>query len=207
MKKLIIFDAMGVIYEEGDDVGRLLFPYLKRYIPNLSFANLHELYIKLSLGQFSSEEFFSALGLLKKYPEIEKDYLDTCLELDGQFIPTVKSLSDKYDFAMLSNDASQWSGYLRKKYDLERFFSDIIISADVGCRKPSEKIFEILLDRNHMSAADCCFIDDNMNNIRAAQSIGMNAILFDRTAEEKNYSGYCISGFSALKDTLTKIFP
>jgi putative hydrolase of the HAD superfamily len=207
MKKLIVFDAMGVIYKEGDDVGRLLFPYLKRYIPELSYNSLHELYIKLSLGQISSEEFFSALGLSIKYPEIKQDYLDTCLELDTQFIPALKPLSDKYSFAMLSNDVSEWSKYLRKKYDLDRYFSDVIISADVGCRKPSEKIFEILLERNHISAIDCCFIDDNINNIMAAQSLGINTILFDRHAEKKYFGGYKISGFGALAEAIAKIFP
>ena len=207
MKKLIIFDAMGVVYKEGDDVGRLLFPYLKRYIPYLSYTTLHELYIKLSLGQISSQEFFSTLGLSRKYPAIEKDYLDTCLELDEQFIPSIKQLSDKYDFAMLSNDVSQWSKYLRAKYDLNRFFSDIVISADVGFRKPSAEIFNILLDRNHISAMNCCFIDDNIANIMAAQSLGIHTILFDRLASKKDFNGYRISDFSTLSETLMRIFP
>ncbi|MGW2314129.1 HAD family hydrolase [Actinomadura luteofluorescens] len=56
-------------------------------------------------------------------------------------------------------------------------FDAVVISCEVGMRKPDERIFRHALDLLGLDAAECVFIDDIEHNIRAAQALGIRGIL------------------------------
>lgn len=56
-------------------------------------------------------------------------------------------------------------------------FDVVIISALVGSRKPEEAIYRTTLTRLGLPASRCVFIDDRERNTRAAQALGMHAIV------------------------------
>jgi putative hydrolase of the HAD superfamily len=55
-------------------------------------------------------------------------------------------------------------------------FDDVVISAEVGMRKPEERIFRLAVDRLALSAAECVFVDDVEGNILAAKELGMETV-------------------------------
>jgi putative hydrolase of the HAD superfamily len=74
--------------------------------------------------------------------------------------------------ALLSNS---WGN----EYPRELFadlFDAVVISAEVGMRKPDERIFRHALDLLGLDAAECVFIDDIEHNIRAAEALGIRGI-------------------------------
>jgi putative hydrolase of the HAD superfamily len=179
MQNWLIFDAMGVIFEVGDDTRDLLRPYIMQHKPEIDEQFMLDLYIKASLGEIASKKFWQLLGF-DDWQQTEHDYLDTCLTLDRGFIKTAEWLSQSYNLAMLSNDISEWSVYLRKKFDLDRLFKIVVISGAVGCRKPDKRIYEILLSRINAPAERCIFFDDRVKNLIAAKELGIKSILFNR---------------------------
>ena len=52
----------------------------------------------------------------------------------------------------------------------------IIISAEEGYAKPDSEIYQITIDRFNTSAENCVFVDDLIENVEAAQALGMHAI-------------------------------
>ena len=60
---------------------------------------------------------------------------------------------------------------------LGRRFDEIVISGQVGMRKPEERIFRHTLDLLGVAAHDAVFVDDEEPNIIAARALGMTAIL------------------------------
>ena len=72
---VIVFDAMGVIFEEGDDTNNLLIPFIERECAYTDRPTIHHLYMEASLGHISSKEFWEQVG--GDYPAIERRYLDT----------------------------------------------------------------------------------------------------------------------------------
>ncbi|GGV09406.1 hypothetical protein GCM10010182_31170 [Actinomadura cremea] len=56
-------------------------------------------------------------------------------------------------------------------------FDAVVISCEVGMRKPDERIFRHALDLLELDAAECVFIDDIEHNIKAAEATGMRGIL------------------------------
>ncbi|WP_242608612.1 HAD family hydrolase [Actinomadura formosensis] len=55
-------------------------------------------------------------------------------------------------------------------------FDAVVISAEVGMRKPDEQIFRHALGLLGLDAAECVFIDDIEHNIRAAEALGIRGI-------------------------------
>ena len=44
------------------------------------------------------------------------------------------------------------------------------------CALPISRIYKILLDKYHLKAGECIFIDDNRANVQTAFQLGMNSI-------------------------------
>ena len=179
MKKWLIFDAMGVVFEAGVDIRDLLIPFIENKKPVTDVKLIFDLYMKASLGKISSKDFWQALGF-KDWQKTEKDYLDNCLTLDKDFVKTAEQLLQSYNLAMLSNDVSEWSAYLRRKFDLDRLFKVVVISGDVGSRKPDKRIYDILLQQINAPAERCVFIDDRVKNLITASELGIKPVLFNR---------------------------
>jgi 2-haloacid dehalogenase len=83
---------------------------------------------------------------------------------------------DKFRLFGLTN----WSGETFP-IALERFpffseFEGIVVSGDEKMIKPNKEIYLLLLDRYNLKAEDSIFIDDNYNNIVAANELGFETI-------------------------------
>ena len=68
--------------------------------------------------------------------------------------------------------------HLREKHAFWSAFRGIVISGEIQMMKPEPEIFEYLLRRYELSAAETMFIDDHLPNIEAAQALGLHTILF-----------------------------
>ena len=184
--KWIVFDAMGVIFKEGDDVTNILIPFLNSKSSHIDEAKVRDLYYKASLGRISSLEFWKNLNLADKYPEIEKEYIYNNFDLNPDFKETAEILKTKYFLAVLSNDVAEWSKDLRVRFGLNDLFKITIISGDIGFRKPDIRIFKVLLERIKSDPKECVFIDDKLVNIRSASELGLKTILFANKNHKKH---------------------
>lgn len=54
----------------------------------------------------------------------------------------------------------------------------IIISADCGFVKPERAIYRFLLEKKGLIPSECIFLDDQEENIRAAQQVGIEAVRY-----------------------------
>ncbi|MCY1707840.1 HAD family phosphatase [Pannonibacter sp. SL95] len=57
-------------------------------------------------------------------------------------------------------------------------FRDTVVSAEERLLKPDPRIYEVLLERNGLTAEACVFIDDSLKNVEGARAVGMAAIHF-----------------------------
>ncbi|NBE94267.1 HAD family phosphatase [Nonomuraea sp. KC401] len=73
---------------------------------------------------------------------------------------------------LLSN--SWGNAYPRDGWDV--LFDAVVISGEVGMRKPEPRIFHHALDRIGLAGEDCVFIDDIEANILAARALGIAGI-------------------------------
>src|SRR5262249_10649419 len=61
-------------------------------------------------------------------------------------------------------------------------FDAVVISAEVGMRKPEERIFQHAAGLLGLAPEECVFIDDLEVNVVAAEAVGMTVVLHDDPA-------------------------
>jgi putative hydrolase of the HAD superfamily len=61
--------------------------------------------------------------------------------------------------------------------DFDELFDRVVISAEVGVRKPSRRIFRIAAERAGVPAERCVMVDDLEQNLAGARRVGMRTIL------------------------------
>lgn len=185
--KIVVLDAMGVIYSVGDDVKDLLCPFIEEKGGIKDISKIEELYLLAGLGNMSSSEFWKAVEL---HPILEDEYLQRHKLTDGliDFLDVLNSQG--YEIWCLSNDLSEWSKILRARFGLEAYFRGFVISGDVGSRKPNQAIYQHLIRQVDAKPGDMMFVDDGPRNLDTAKELGFNTILFaplgHNVAEEKH---------------------
>jgi len=200
--KTIIFDMYGVIIKESK--GNFI-PYTFNHFPQSEYERITKafrvdrLFTKAGNGEITSDEFLSALGYENTQFHM-RDYIENHLTMDEDFYTFAESNKDKFNFALLSNDVSEWSKYITEFYKLNKYLPVKIVSADVHCRKPDRKIYEITLERLGIPGEECIFIDNSVENLRVANEFGMDVILFNRDSEE--YNGKIVYSFDELYQIL-----
>jgi 2-haloacid dehalogenase len=70
----------------------------------------------------------------------------------------------------------------RERYPFLTWFDGTVVSGFEGVAKPDRRVFELLLDRFGLTAADTLFIDDSPVNVEAARASGMQAVEFSSPA-------------------------
>lgn len=90
----------------------------------------------------------------------------------------IRELSGRgFKLYCLSNMSVEFYDYLKTR-EVFRYFDGQIISAHEHMVKPDREIFELLLNRFHLQAAETLFIDDLPANVEAAREVGLQAIRF-----------------------------
>jgi 2-haloacid dehalogenase len=75
----------------------------------------------------------------------------------------------------------------RERYPFLRWFDGTVVSGFEGVAKPDPRVFELLLDRFGLAAADTLLIDDSPVNVRAARELGMQALEFESPAKLRRW--------------------
>jgi len=78
--------------------------------------------------------------------------------------------------ALLSNS---W-GNTYPDHLFDGMFDVVVISGEVGMRKPEERIYTYTLDKLGLPAQECAFVDDLRHNVDAAVALGMVGIHHER---------------------------
>ncbi len=173
MIKVIIFDFFGVFRTDGFD------GWLKKH----SYGHESKILAATKLhdnGNYSDQEFFEALSTISGQPTKTIEYeMESGNLLNKELVDYVAAtLKDTYKIALLSNSSSSYLRNELAKYDLEKYFDQITISSEVGLIKPQSEIFEYVMQKLSASSDECVFIDDNPRHVKAAEKIGMHAIVY-----------------------------
>jgi 2-haloacid dehalogenase len=100
----------------------------------------------------------------------------------GQIDGTVEILADLRRAGVpclaLSNMEAETFPLRRDRFGFMSYFDGYVISGIEGVAKPDPAIFELLLARHGLDPARTVFIDDNADNIAAAEQLGVRAIRF-----------------------------
>lgn len=194
--KAIVLDMYGVVIRQtGDD----FVPHVKKTFPEKSVEEIYTPWLRADIGEIPSLKIWELIGFTGDLARVEKEYLDT-LELADGVLDFLEKAKKTYKLALLSNDSSEWSRYLRDKFGLEKYFETVCVSGDLKMAKPDPRMFLLAAERLGVQPADCVYVDDRRSNLNAAESLGMRPILMN--SRHVAYNGETVLSFTALSETL-----
>ncbi len=193
--KAIIFDVGGVL---------VLGAKLKRskYDGRLHYTEVHE-YIARKL-KISLDQWFDAIDTTYAKSIEGKIPKEKVLEIIAKNVKTFKKKLKKIIIKTYKENFKQnkelfeKASQLKKKgykigvltdqwhfsqealmpKSLYRKFDEVVISCEVGMRKPNPKMYKLILKRLKISAKQVLFIDNQEWNIKPAKKLGMKTILY-----------------------------
>ncbi|MCB2202452.1 HAD family phosphatase [bacterium] len=186
--KTILFDFGGVLYRLPDatQVEEIKALFHLEETPELLHMLHHpdesDLARKIFLGQLPEETMWTQLAeryhlsedKIKQFKELAFSPRQFNREL-AEFLGT---LHQTYQTAILSNAGDQTRHLMVDIYHLDQWVETIIISAEEGLMKPDPAIYQVAMDRLGAQPGTTLFLDDDENNIQAANAFGMHAVQY-----------------------------
>lgn len=184
MIKAIVFDIGGVLIRTEDRTGRLMLEEKYQLPPggaeDLVFNSLPA--IESTVGLVERDAIWlhvaEKLSLAPHELEAFKVAFWGGDQIDRKLLEYLEALKNTYTTAMLSNAWMNTREYLADQFQIiEGTTVDyLLISSELGAAKPDKKIYHILAERLKCNFDHILFIDDFLENIQAAQELGINTI-------------------------------
>ena len=99
--------------------------------------------------------------------------------LDPAMFAFANSLSRHGRLGIITDNPKDRMDVVKGTLWLDRLFAPIVVSAEEGCTKDDPAIFGRALAKAGVPAAVAVFIDNAVENVAVANSVGMHAIHFD----------------------------
>lgn len=156
-------------------------------------ANNHSLWQQYHLGEITKEKLrqdrfrntFLELGVKPELvpQKFEEDYVrisPTKTYLFEGANKVLAYLQNKYQLHIISNGFKETTLTKMDLSGLNPYFTNVIISEDVGINKPDRMIFEHAINKANAKIEESIMIGDSLEaDIRGAQNFGMLAIFFN----------------------------
>jgi putative hydrolase of the HAD superfamily len=184
MVEAIVLDFGGVIIRTEDHTGRRELE--KKY--GLPEGGIHNLVFKsavsqsASIGETDTSKIWNFIADELSLSDAElnqfKDKFWAGDYIDYELIEFIKSCRPSYKTAILSNAWNNLRSTLSEAYNIKEgeTVDHILVSAELGVVKPDPKIYQILAKTIGCDFEDILFVDDFIENIEGANSLGIQTI-------------------------------
>jgi len=136
-------------------------------------------------GKVSSIEFFKkvkdSLELEMGYNKFLPIWNDIFFEapLNKKIQNFLKIVKGKYKLVMISNINEAHYEFLKKKMPIFGEFDKLILSYEIGFRKPAREIYSAALESVNTAFSKAFYVDDRADLIEAALGFGIKGMTFD----------------------------
>jgi len=135
-------------------------------------------------GKVSSEEFFKRV---KDALSLNIDYNTFFLIWNNIFFETpanikmhdfLRSIKSRYKLVLVSNLNKTHFEFLRERMGILKEFDKLLLSYEVGARKPAPEIYKKALESVNTPISKALYIDDRKDLIEKAGKLGLKGIVF-----------------------------
>ncbi|MBS1782558.1 MAG: HAD family phosphatase [Bacteroidetes bacterium] len=196
--KHILFDLGGVLINL--DYNRTEQAFVNLGIKNFGevFSQLKQtsLFDDLETGKITAATFFDELRILSgtnlSDDQITFAWNEMLLDFPVRRLEILQQLRLHYDLVLISNTneihETAFNKIIKQAHgvSLASFFDRYYLSHKIGLRKPDPIVFQRILKDCGFDAKHTLFIDDNAQNVEAAQSVGIQSIFLTNNMTIEN---------------------
>jgi putative hydrolase of the HAD superfamily len=131
------------------------------------------------------EESALPAGFGRSLIDAHRNALGHAAEFPAHHGPLLRRLAERYKLAVVSNfDYTPTALDILERAGVVDVFQTIVVSDEIGWRKPRRDIFDAALSRLGVRASDSLFIGDRADmDVLGAQQVGMDAVWINRDGE------------------------
>jgi len=118
-------------------------------------------------------------SILRKF--VLKDFY-----IDQEILAYIKKIRKSFTTVLLTNFPAHVHDFLKTDWIVDGAFDHIIASCDVKLLKPDPAIYTLTLARIGCLADESVFIDDREVNVKAAEKLGINGIVYQSQSQTIN---------------------
>lgn len=168
MIKVIAFDLVGVLVSEKDiELSEVEEKLERMFGPNLNdedyLIEARKIIEKDSVIMNITETLINKLYKVK----------------DKEFFKKVKEINENVKIIIATNHLSFVKDFIKESFNID-YLDDIIISAEIHKIKPNLDFYQYILNKYGIESKELLFLDDNINNINGAQTLGINTIKVEK---------------------------
>ena len=179
--KNIVFDFGGVLVDWNPIY---LFKNEFSDASEMDYFLTHVCNNRWNVEQDRGRPFTVGIKLLKeqhpKYSSYIQTFFDKWAVMMKSDIPenveALYQVKEMYRVFGLTNWSAETLPLAYKRFPFFKEFEGVVVSGDEKLVKPDERLFQILLDRYELNSEESLFIDDNLDNINAANRMGFATI-------------------------------
>lgn len=235
--KGVLFDMYGTLLnvetnENADELYRVLSNFIVQHNVPIKAGELREEFFRLMKKQKNgaSENYaeFDVVGLwktfldarhpqgvpqarLKQLPMLLSELFRAAsryrLELYPDVPRVMQELYARFPLAAVSDAQSVWLWPELRAVGLDRFFKNIVVSSELGYRKPDPRLFNKALAALKLKPSEVLFVGNDMyRDIYGARELGIKTVFFSSNQGRKTMDGvapdYIIYNFSELLNAI-----
>jgi HAD superfamily hydrolase (TIGR01509 family) len=147
-----------------------------------------------SVGAFDGQEgdmaaiveaagFESSPTLIGTLVALEREFAETGIELWEDSLPVIRELRARGVKTALVSNCSHSTRGIVDRLGLNEAFDEVILSFEVGLRKPDPAIYREALGRLDVEPERAVFVDDQQDYCDGAAAIGIGTFLIDRSGD------------------------
>jgi putative hydrolase of the HAD superfamily len=185
----LFFDIGGVLLTNGWDTPAREKAAAKFGLDWDEFERRHHAAVDaFEKGRISIDEYVKQVAFDKPRDFAPAQFRDFIYSQSQEF-PEARAFVDRlghtpgFLVAAINNEGREVNAYRIGTFHLDRTFSLFFSSCYVGLRKPDPAIFRLALDVTQRKAVESVFIDDRLENVEGARSVGLETIQYRNVSQ------------------------
>ncbi len=155
-------------------------------------------------GEWNDEQFRDNVRQVLGVPFTD-DQIDTAwnallLDIPPARVELLQWLKPRFRTFVLSNTSAihirEVNHILQRDtgvHSLDSLFEKVYLSYEMGKMKPSPEIYQQVLDESGLKAGETLFLDDNLDNVGAAQQLGIQTVHISESVTILDYFAHARS--------------
>jgi putative hydrolase of the HAD superfamily len=185
--RALFWDIGGVLLSNGWDRDQRKEVVTEFGLDPEDFQERHKLIVpELEIGRLSLTDYLTQTVFMAPRDFSREDFTSA---MEAQSVPDeaalslLRSLAGKHRMYALNNESRELNAFRRRQFDLDGPLLAFFSSCYLGVAKPNPAIYRLALELAGVQPGQAVMIDDRLQNVEAARSVGMQAIRFMDTGQ------------------------
>ncbi len=142
------------------------------------------------LGEINDDTYYTflldELNMPMEKKSVLRKFVLEDFYIDQEMLAYIKKIQKSFTTALLTNFPAHVHDFMKTDWIVDGAFDHMIASCDAKLLKPDPAIYTLTLMRIGCRAEETVFIDDRAINVKAAEKLGINGIVYQSRSQTIN---------------------